>query len=175
MSPNGLTIAVVALGAALAGLGAKNLASAPEMEIHYAPEENLEAIDVALIDGAKGSIDVAAYVLTDREVIEALKRAADRGVEVRVWRDGGMAEKVGDFDVAAIVAPDDPGFAMREKPAGPLMHLKGYCIDGATLRTGSANFSRSGLRAQDNDLVVLRSAAACAGFEAKFAKIWGAP
>lgn len=143
-----------------------------EVAIHYAPDENLERIDVRLIDQAQVSIDMAAYVLTDRPVIDALERAGKRGVRVRVWRDPGMAEKVGDADVAAHIAPDAPGVTLREKAPGPLMHLKGYCLDGAVLRTGSANFSRSGLHDQDNDLIVLRSKRACARFEAKFAKVW---
>ena len=142
-------------------------------EIHYAPDENQERIDVALIDETKRSLDVAAYVMTDRAVISAIERAARRGVVVRIWRDPEMAEKVGAADVASLIAPDEPGVTMREKTPGPLMHLKGYCADHATLRTGSANFSRSGLVAQDNDLIVLRDAGACARFEAKFAKAWG--
>ena len=48
--------------------------------VHYAPAENLEHIDVGLIDRAKKSIDMAAYVLTDWAVIQALTKAADRGV-----------------------------------------------------------------------------------------------
>ena len=37
----------------------------PAPAIYYAPAENLEHIDVALIDGAQHEIDMAAYVLTD--------------------------------------------------------------------------------------------------------------
>jgi hypothetical protein len=33
------------------------------------------------------------------------------------------------------------------------MHLKGCCVDHRVLRTGSADFSRSGETRQDNDLV----------------------
>jgi phosphatidylserine/phosphatidylglycerophosphate/cardiolipin synthase-like enzyme len=58
--------------------------------VHYAPAENLEHIDVGLIDRAKTSIDMAAYVLTDWAVIQALTRAADRGVMIRVYLDGGQ-------------------------------------------------------------------------------------
>jgi phosphatidylserine/phosphatidylglycerophosphate/cardiolipin synthase-like enzyme len=53
------------------------------------------------------------------------------------------------------------------------MHLKGYCVDHRVLRTGSANFSRSGETRQDNDLVALRDASVCAGFDAKFDRAWG--
>jgi hypothetical protein len=40
--------------------------------IHYASAENLEHIDVALIDRAEHEIDMAAYVLTDWPVMQAL-------------------------------------------------------------------------------------------------------
>jgi hypothetical protein len=40
--------------------------------IHYAPTENLEHIDVALIDVARHEIDMAAYVLTDWPILQAL-------------------------------------------------------------------------------------------------------
>jgi phosphatidylserine/phosphatidylglycerophosphate/cardiolipin synthase-like enzyme len=53
----------------------------PAPVIHYAPAENLEHVDVALIDRAEHEIDMAAYVLTDWPVMQALTRAADRGVK----------------------------------------------------------------------------------------------
>jgi hypothetical protein len=40
-------------------------AADPAPAIHYAPIENPEHIDVALIDRAEHEIDMAAYVLTD--------------------------------------------------------------------------------------------------------------
>ena len=54
------------------------------------------------------------------------------------------------------------------------MHLKAYAIDGELVRTGSANFSSSGEREQDNDLVVIRDAKAAAQFEAHFQRMWNA-
>jgi hypothetical protein len=50
------------------------------------------------------------------------------------------------------------------------MHLKSYQIDGKLLRTGAANFSASGLKRQDNDLVVaLRRCASSLGTTARAA------
>jgi phosphatidylserine/phosphatidylglycerophosphate/cardiolipin synthase-like enzyme len=48
------------------------------------------------------------------------------------------------------------------------MHLKSYQIDGRLLRTGAANFSASGLKRQDNDLIVIESAEAVASFKGNF-------
>jgi hypothetical protein len=47
-----------------------------------------------------------------------------------------------------------------------------YCVDGRTLRSGAANFSASGLKRQDNDLVILRGPEACRGFATAFEAMW---
>jgi phosphatidylserine/phosphatidylglycerophosphate/cardiolipin synthase-like enzyme len=52
------------------------------------------------------------------------------------------------------------------------MHLKAYAIDGEVLRTGSGNFSRSGLASQDNDLVFITDPATVDAFETNFERIW---
>jgi phosphatidylserine/phosphatidylglycerophosphate/cardiolipin synthase-like enzyme len=62
----------------------------PAPIVDYAPAENLEHIDVELIDSARHEIDFAAYVLTDWPVMQALTRAADRGVKVRIYLDGAQ-------------------------------------------------------------------------------------
>lgn len=52
------------------------------------------------------------------------------------------------------------------------MHLKSYASDGRVLRTGSANLSASGLKQQDNDVVVIRDAEMAGRFTAGFEKLW---
>ena len=105
-------------------------------EIHYSPGEDLERIDVALIGEAEKQIDMAAYVLTDRAVVEALRQAAARGVKVRIWRDASEAARLGEFDVEAQLGGRVQGLGLRSSaPGGELMHLKGYCVDHRLLRT----------------------------------------
>lgn len=149
-------------------------AGAATLEIHYAPNENLEAIDVATLESAGVSIDMAAYVLSDAAVVEALGDAADRGVAVRLYLDRAEYEAHAGA-LADLVAR--PGVTVRVKPAGALMHLKAYAVDRLRLRTGSGNFSRSGLSAQDNDLLVTDDPRAVALFERDFERIFagGAP
>jgi len=48
------------------------------------------------------------------------------------------------------------------------MHLKSHQFDGRLLRMGAANFSASGLKRQDNDLIVIESAEAAAAFKRAF-------
>jgi phosphatidylserine/phosphatidylglycerophosphate/cardiolipin synthase-like enzyme len=136
--------------------------------IHYAPGENLEHVDVALIDGAGHEIDMAAYVLTDWPVMQALTRAADRGVKVRIYLDGTQLAEREPAKVFNDLA-ETPGVEIRIKhKARDPMHLKTYQIDGKLLRTGAANFSASGLKRQDNDLIVIESAEVAAIFKRNF-------
>lgn len=135
-------------------------------EVHFSPEERLDAIDAALIGGAAHSIDFASYSLTDSAVIDALNAAGQRGVVIRIVLD---PREHHDF-----VRLGDLSDNVRVKRSGPLMHLKSYTIDAEVLRTGSANFSASGERQQDNDLIVIRDASATAKFHAHFEPLWHA-
>jgi phosphatidylserine/phosphatidylglycerophosphate/cardiolipin synthase-like enzyme len=152
---------------------APTLGHALALELHYAPNENLEAIDEALIDDSAETIDIAAYVLSDQTVIAALIAAADRGVLIRLYLDkgefaehdgrkGGLIEKLLSY----------PNVFARLKGRGVLMHLKAYVVDGRWLRTGSGNFSRPGLTDQDNDLIVVDDVSAIARFESNFDAIF---
>ena len=165
------TFALLALGAAWAEKG--SWAGERQTEIHYAPQENLENVDAREIGRARLSIDIAAYVLSDPRIAEALIDAAERGVVIRLYLDrsqfaehrptrGGVIE--------ALLA--HPNVAARVKGEGVLMHLKAYAVDAEVLRTGSGNFSRSGLAAQDNDATFITDPAVVDAFEGNFERIW---
>jgi len=100
-------------------------AADPAAAIHYAPIENLEHVDVALIDRADHEIGMAAYVLTDWPVMQALTRAADRGVKVRIYLDGTQLAEREPAKVFNDLA-ETPGVEIRIKhKAHDPMHLNG--------------------------------------------------
>jgi phosphatidylserine/phosphatidylglycerophosphate/cardiolipin synthase-like enzyme len=145
----------------------------PEAHIHYAPRENLESVDAREIGRARLSIDMAAYVLSDPQVIAALVEAAERGVVIRLYFDKSQFAEHGPTrggPLEALLAHSN--VAARVKGEGVLMHLKAYAVDGEVLRTGSGNFSRSGLAAQDNDLVFIADQVTVDAFENNFERIW---
>ena len=172
-------VALTALGAAWAEKESKAVKPQPEIhvksqpEIHYAPRENLESVDAQEIGRAQLSIDIAAYVLSDPRIIEALTDAAERGVLIRLYLDKSQFAEHGPTRgglVEALLA--HPNVVARVKGEGVLMHLKAYAVDGAVLRTGSGNFSRSGLAAQDNDAIFITDPAVVDAFESNFERIW---
>ncbi len=140
------------------------------VRVLYGPGEGFSSVDARLIGEARRSIDMAAYVLTDRSLLTALGRAAMRGVKVRIYLDG---EEMGRGASAIEEIADAPNIEVRRKGRSrDLMHLKSYQVDGRLLRSGSANFSISGEIYQDNDLIVIESLQMAARFREAFERLW---
>jgi len=170
----------------LAALAAMTLAPTPQpagllaeeptfagVRVLYGPGDGFGSVDARLIGEARRSIDMAAYVLTDRSLLTALGRAAMRGVKVRIYLDG---EEMGRGAVAIEEIADAPNIKVRRKGRSrDLMHLKSYQVDGRVLRSGSANFSVSGEIYQDNDLIVIESPRMAARFREAFERLWSRP
>lgn len=143
------------------------------VRIAYGPSQGFASIDPELIDRAKKTIDMAAYVLSDQRVIEALSRAASRGVEVRLYFDPEQFRRIGGVNDNLSALTHQPNVTGKIKAEhGDLMHVKAYAVDGRWLRTGSANFSWSGETRQDNDIIVIDSPEAAADFTRYFEKLW---
>lgn len=155
------SLALVGALLLFAGIAA---ARAGNVEIHYAPDENLEHIDVDLIRSAHTTIDMAAYSLTDWAIVDALIEARQRGVAFRIVLDPSQQHAL---DRLRPIAGD-----IRMKPSGAYMHLKSYAVDRRVLRSGSANLSASGLKQQDNDVVIVWDGAPVRAFEVRFEQLW---
>lgn len=140
------------------------------VRVFYGPRAGFESVDARLIASARTSIDMAAYVLTDRALVSALGAAAMRGARVRIYIDG---EETGRARTAVDAIASAPNVEIRRKGRSrDLMHLKSYQVDGRVLRSGSANFSVSGEEFQDNDLILIDSRTAVAQFEETFERLW---
>jgi phosphatidylserine/phosphatidylglycerophosphate/cardiolipin synthase-like enzyme len=147
-------------------------------QAEFAPSQDLEGYDLSLLDTAKKRVDIAMYAFTDERLADELLKLASRGVEVRLYRDGlqlsdetSRAEKRSGITPTSRLA-GNPNIHIKVKGQTASMHLKAYCIDGFLLRTGSANWSESGEKSQDNDLYVIREPLIVRGFEADFEQLW---
>ena len=146
------------------------------VRLFYGPRVNLQDVDRTLIGSARESIDIAAYILTDRSVMDALAAAARRGVKVRLFLDPDLPGGRPGPSLAALQAlARTPGLEARIKTGDELMHLKAYQVDGRALRTGSANFSVSGGSRQENDIVVIESRDVAGAFRREFDYLWTRP
>ena len=143
------------------------------------------AVGDAIESAARRGVRVRVYLdrgQSDDELERAAKRdgapkPSGRKRDVQ-YADGFFEEQdVPDAASAAVIAQlaATPNVEVKIKHSRVLMHLKSYAVDGQTLRSGSANFSASALKHQDNDLVLTHDAASVRRFELDFDQLWARP
>src|SRR3990172_5166262 len=103
------------------------------------------------IDGARLSVDVAIYSLSLNSVRDALLRAHDRGVRVRMVMESDNLDR---SDPQKLV---DAGIQILGDRREGLMHDKFVVIDNSEVWTGSMNFTDSGAYEDNNNLIRIHS------------------
>jgi phosphatidylserine/phosphatidylglycerophosphate/cardiolipin synthase-like enzyme len=147
---------------------------------HFSPAENLEQLDLEQLAQARHTLDIAMYSFTDRYLADAVMDAAHRGVKVRIYRDRSQfQQEQREADLHHQRSLSDmfhrqPNIQVRVKDSNEhnLMHLKAYVVDGKLLRDGSANWSPSGLKQQDNNAHFTTDPAQVHAFQQAFEEMW---
>ncbi|WP_457631375.1 phospholipase D-like domain-containing protein [Oceanithermus sp.] len=148
---------------------ALELSGGGELEVYFTPGYGRQAQRriVRALDGAENEVWVAAFVLTDPEIISALNRAASRGVAVRVLLE---RRNLGDSREEGLRPPIE----IRPDANEYAMHLKTMVIDERLVITGSYNFTRSAVTRNDENLLVLTSPQLARRYKEKVWKLWRA-
>ena len=145
---------------------------------HFSPAENLERFDYEVVRSAHRSLDISMYAFTDHLLAGAVIAAAQRGVQVRIYRDGEQYEEEQERAYRHGSTTDmfrgQPNIHIRVKPPSRwlLMHEKDLCIDRSLLRTGSANWSASGEKRDDDDADYITDPHSTERFERNFEVLW---
>jgi len=166
---------LLALAAALAigsGLPLASAQRSPSLQIEafaaFTPGQAL-ALVLDTIRGARSSIFVAAYGFTSRPVAVALRDAARAGVKVVVIVDAGEATK--EYSAARFLANERVPVRLNARYA--LQHNKFMVVDGATVQTGSFNYTASAATRNAENVLVLRHAPAIAAqYTTEWQRLW---
>lgn len=145
---------------ALVGLAAAILPSAAEplpldgatIEVAFAPGEGPAMLVAEAIDEAREEVRVMTYQLTNGRVINALKAAAGRGVDVAVIVDEATCNAKRFPPVIGVLTK--AGVALSCDGRHPIHHNKVVIVDGKTVVTGSFNFSPSAEKNAENTAVI---------------------
>ncbi|MSP59643.1 MAG: hypothetical protein EXR72_04755 [Myxococcales bacterium] len=132
---------------------------------------NARARLLALIDGARTTLDIEALYLNDSALLKAVAAAQRRGVVVRLLIND---PSFGLGDGSAERGLKTAGVAVRRSGA-LFIHAKVLIIDGGALFVGSQNFSRSALDSnREVGVVVGKKELDLARVQRTFDQDWGA-
>ena len=113
-----------------------------------------------LIEEAETSIDVAQFTFSNRDIEAALIAAAGEGKTVRLAMNS--AQQMGDTVSTRLAAAGLPVSFVQGKDAGSffgLQHAKFMVVDDKTVLMGSNNWSSTGVSINNENTLVLESAA----------------
>lgn len=121
---------------------------------------------VQLIDEAHKSVDVAAYELDLQTVADALVRARQRGVSVRVVTDSDNLSE------DAIRSLQEAGIPVRADERAAIMHDKFVVIDDIYVLTGSWNLTVNCTYRNNNNAIIIRSPDLARNYRAEFVEMF---
>ncbi len=131
----------------------------------FSPEDGNEIIE--FIDGAEESLDIEVYLFTSYDVHDAVVRAHDRGVKIRILLE---AEPMNNANDEMYIRLAGEGISVKYY-GGKRMHSKFIIRDGKEVLVGSHNFSYSALN-KNREASVIISGSAVKEFIDVFEEDW---
>ncbi len=144
------------------------LGSIPVMAM-FSPSDGVQAKILDELSRAETSVDVMAFSFTSKEIAAKLRSLAASGVRVRCLFDGSQAENPYSKDESLKKAGAKVRISANHSGR---MHHKVIVIDGATVITGSYNFSGNAEMHNDENVLVLNSKAVAGKYEDEFQRCW---
>ena len=121
--------------------------------VYFTPPTDAAAAIVQAIDGSEREVLVQAYGFTHNAIAQALVRAHQRGVAVRVLLD--KKSQTSNGYVMGVLAHAQ--IELRQDGKHAIAHNKVMVIDEAIVITGSFNFTNSAASRNAENFLVLKS------------------
>ncbi len=127
--------------------------NADVLGVYFTPPANAAAAIVKAIDASEREVLVQAYGFTHNAIAQALVRAHERGVKVRVLLD--KKSQTSNRYVMGVL--QDADIAVRQDGKHAIAHNKVMVIDQAVVITGSFNFTNSAETRNAENVLILKS------------------
>lgn len=127
-----------------------------------------DAIDVMvdMMGSAQATLDVCTMGFSNQDIIDAAVDAKERGVKVRFVGDAGHISSPG------YQAMLDYNIPMVTGNTTHIMHEKFFVVDERLVFAGTANFTRSDLKLNSNNFIVMDSPEVAADFTDEFEQMF---
>ncbi|TQV89066.1 phospholipase D-like domain-containing protein [Aliikangiella coralliicola] len=135
---------------------------------YFSPGEHCVKKIISLISRAKKSIDVCVFTISDDRLSEALLKAFQRGIEVKIVTDNDKANDTGS-DIYYLA---DNKVPIRIDQTPNHMHHKFAIFDSEILVNGSFNWTRSASKYNHENIVVEYSSGLINKFSKTFEQLW---
>jgi len=140
----------------------------------FSPKDTTLKSIVDVVDAAKETIDIACFVFSSREVGEAVLAAHKRGVKVRVLLDNVFSSPAATASWKYVPFNElkRAGVSCKYDDEASKLHHKFVVVDRKVVITGSFNLSASAAADNDENLLIVESAAVAKQYSGEFERLW---
>ncbi len=149
-------------------LPSKFILGISEIEIYFSPQDKSSKRIVELINSAKNYIYVPTFLITHKDITEALIKAKKRNIDVKIIID---ANSVNTRNTKHKLLRESGVLLKAENYAGKL-HSKTMIVDDEYLIIGSMNFSNSGENKNDENMLVIKNPNFARNYKQFFLYLW---
>lgn len=144
-------------------------AALAEVEVAFTPSQDCENMIIERIDNARHSIVVAVYSINNVNIVGALERAYNRGIDLKILTDrlqaSGKHSKVMDLYKY--------GINIRVHSKNKIEHNKFAVFDGEAVSTGSYNWTNpASSKNSENCLFLEQGEKAVTEYKNRFEELW---
>lgn len=137
--------------------------------VYFTPSPDCENNIIQVLNNAEHTINVAVYSFTNAKIANALLKAHEKGIAVRVLTDRTQA---GNKSSQAITLYEK-GVPIKVHSRFRIEHNKFMVVDGKTLETGSYNWTKSATDSNsENCLFITKEPETIAKYNARFEYLW---
>lgn len=145
-----------------------------EMKVDYMFTKGRQSIKqrlLHLIDNSQKTLDVAIYIVTDKEIISHLCYATNRGVKVRLITDKKQTynNQLQNNYIQRLINNEIP-VKINSHPG--IMHLKLMISDNTTIASGSYNYTHTAETINDEVVVFINNRKFSTKWTKKFESMW---
>ena len=144
------------------------LARAEVLGLYFTPPADVAAAVIDVINQSQSEVLVQAYGFTHNGIAQALLKAQERGVRVRVLLD--QKSETTNRYVVELFSTNN--IRMRFDGSHAIAHNKVMIVDDNIVITGSFNFTNSAQTRNAENLLVLRSADLAQNYKANWLEHW---
>lgn len=146
----------------------ESMEQAPSSQALFSPgDEPLRKI-VALIASTEKHCDICVFTITDDRIADAIFKAHDRGVELRIVTDDDKSYDRG----SDIERFERAGIPVKTDNSPAHMHHKFAIFDRKLLLTGSYNWTRSAANKNQENVIVSSDPRLISPFNKMFERLW---
>jgi len=144
------------------------LCTAQTIRVYFSPNGGCQEAVISEIRKATQTIDIAMYYLSSRDIAQALVKAQENNVQVRIVLDQG--QEIEPASKSGYLVKH--GFQIRYHLGFGLMHNKFAIIDGKSLITGSFNWTLTAQERNEENLLVITDEGTIKKYEERFNYLW---